>query len=480
MIKDSANIRNSIWNIVNIFVFPVAFLAATPLFISRLSESEFGVWMLVNSYVYIAVNIIGFGLPNSVIAHVAESIGQGNNQKLHAYINAASRLFGRMSFITILVALVGVILFYFNSIPIKEDLWILLILATIWIALKFPEILYQSIFKGFERYDQSTIYNVMPRLLSLGFQVILALKGYGLIEIFMANIGVTFLFILWQGFKVYSKMAGYKLVLFKALEERVALYHFGFWTWMQTLIGVVSFQLDRFIIAFYLGTAAVAYYALAATIANHFHMAFEAVVSWLFPKIARVKELNADTKTYFHTIRTFSVGSSLLAIVLIYFISKPLFLLWLGADSYAKTIDLFQLFLIYEAFLILSIVPKLYLNGIKSLKFVTFLEFMFKFSLVIGMVIAFIIRPTAESLIWGQIISLIITMPIEYYLVNRKILHENYFEESFLTILPSICILFAIFVGNILITISMILLAIFIFWFYYFKKKKFNWHLLLE
>ncbi len=480
MFKKSANVRNSLWNVINILVFPIAFLAATPLFIYRLSESQFGVWMLVNSYVYIAVNIIGFGLPNSIIAYVAESIGLKNKQKLHAYINAASRLFGRMSFITIIAAMGAAVLLYLNWIPVEDDIWILIILATIWIALKFPEIMYQSIFKGFERYDQSTIYNVLPRMISLLFQIILVLLGFGLKEIFMANIVVTLLFIIVQAIIIYMKLPDYSLVIFKPLEERKALYHFGFWTWMQTIIGVISFQLDRFIVAFYLGTSAVAYYALAATIANHFHMAFEAVVSWLFPKIARIKEQSTNTKSYFHTIRTFSVGISLLGILVIFFLSQPIFLIWLGEDSYLKTIDLFQLFLIYEAFIIMSIVPKLYLNGIKSLKFVTALEFLVKFSLILGMIIAFIIAPTAESIIWGQIFSLITTMPIVYYLVNKKILHENTFQETFITILPSICVMFAIFVSNTLLSLAIIILAIIIFWFYYFKKKNFNWHLLLE
>ena len=480
MIKDSANVRNSIWNIINILVYPIAFLAATPLFISKLGESSFGVWMLVNSYVYIAVNIVGFGLPNSVIAHVAQSLGQKNSSTLHAYINAASRIFGRMSFFVLVAGLVGIVMLVLGFFPFEQDIWTLLILATFWISLKFPEVLYQSVFKGFERYDQSAIYNVLPRIITLVLQIILVLQGFGLREIFIANISVTFVFIVWQAIKVYQKLPGYNLILFKALKEREELYHFGFWTWMQTIIGVISFQMDRFIVAYFLGTATVAYYALAATMANHFHMAFEALVSWLFPKIARVKEQKKDIIEYFHTIRSFSVGTSLLAILIIYFLSEPVFLLWLGPDSFAKTIGFFHLFLIFEAFLILTIVPKLYLNGIKSLKFITLLEFMFKFLLIIGMLISFAIKPTAESLIWGQIIALIITMPIEYYLVNRKVLHENSVQETLLTILPSLFILAALLSANMLLTALAILSAAIVYWIYFVHAKKFNLKLLLE
>lgn len=480
MITNSTNVRNSAWNLANILIYPVAFLAATPFFIDKLSESEFGTWMLINSYVYIAVHIISFGIPNSITAHIAEAIGLKSREKLFAYINAASRLFGRMSFFTLLAAGFIFLLYFFDVQLFELRILKILVVATLFISIKFPELLYQNIFKGFERYDQAAVFNITNRMIALGLQVVLVLKGYGLFEIFISNLIINIILVVVQAVFVYSRLSGYKPVLFKALKERSALYHFGFWTWLQTLISVLSYQMDRFIVAYFLGTATVAYYVLASTIANHLHMAFEAMVSWLFPKVSRVKESKKDTRIYFHTIRGFSIGFSLLIIMFLYFVNEPLFTLWLGEEKYLKMIGFFKLFMIFEVFLILSIVPKIYLNGIKELRFITSLEFMYKTGIIAGMVITFMISGTADSLIWGQIFALMIFMPIEYFLVNKRILFENSFRETIISQLPGIFVMIVILSTKLEYAVLSGLLAVLSYWFFYFRKKRFNPKLLME
>jgi hypothetical protein len=224
----------------------------------------------------------------------------------------------------------------------------------------------------------------------------------------------------------------------------------------------------------------VTYFVLASTIVNHMHMAFEAVVSWLLPKVSRLKAATQDTKAYFSTVRAFSVGFSLLLIIGLYFVSEPLFTLWLGPDKYGKMIDFFRLFLVFEAFFILSIVPKYYLNAIKSLFFITWLELMYKSAIVVGMVMLFYFLRTAESLIWGQILALIIFMPVEYYLVNKRVLKDDMFKETILTILPSLLIMGAILISGWMWSIVAFVLAIAVFWSVYLKDRHFNSKLITE
>ena len=480
MARNSTNVRNSSWNLANILIYPTVFLAITPLFINRLGENVFGEWMLINSYVYIAVNLIGFGLPNSITAHVAEALGQADDSKLHAYINASSRLLGRMTALTLLFGIILIISYRIGLIFFSPYIWKTLIVATFFIAVKFPEVLYQSIFKGYEYYNKAAIYNMLNRFVALGIQVVLVVKGYSLLAIFTTNLVINFIVVILQGIIIYHRLPGYRPVLIKALPERKELYHFGFWTWLQTVIAIASFQLDRFLVALYLGTATVTYYVLASTIANHLHMAFEAVVGWLLPKVSRLKAAIGETRNYFNTIRAFSIGFSLLVISSLFFVNKPLFTLWLGPDKYMKLSEFFRLFLVFESFLILSIVPKLYLNAIKKLSFITGLELMYKSAIIAGMVILFSILKTANSLIWGQIIALIIFMPVAYHLVNRKLLKDKILKETILAIFPSLLIM-----GSILLTpwplsvISFILAGVF-YWLVFIKDEHFNKNLLTE
>ncbi len=480
MAISSTNVRNSSWNLANILLYPVAFLAVTPFFINRMGENVFGEWMLVNSYVYIAVHLVGFGLPASITAHVAEAIGKGDDRKLFAYINASSRLLLRMVLLTVAFGFF-LLTAWLLGIGIFDDrIWKALIVATFLIAIRFPELLYQGIFKGQEHYHKAAIFNMLNRFITLGAQVVMVWKGYSLPAIFGAALVTSFLSLIPQAFIIYRGLRGYSPILFRSLPEKHELYHFGFWTWIQTIIAIAAYQLDRFLVAFFLGTATVTYYVLASTIANHLHMAFEAMVSWLLPRVSRMQAATRDTRPYFSTTRAFSIGFPLLVLSTLYFVSEPLFTLWLGEDKYLKMVDFFRLFLVFEAFLILSVVPKYYLNAIRSLHFITLLELMYKSAIIVGMIACFYFYRSAGSLIWGQIIALIIFMPVEYMLINNRILKENWFKETILTSLPSVCIMGIILLPDRDASFIAFLLAALIFWMVYLKDRYFDIKLIRE
>jgi O-antigen/teichoic acid export membrane protein len=480
MARASTNLSNSTWNIANILIYPAVFLAATPFFINKLGENVFGEWMLINAYVFISVHVVSFGLSHSLIVHVSGALGKQDRSKLYAYINAATRALGIMM---ILSALVGLALWI---LPMQKVgffdayIWKTIAAATFFIAIKFPEMLFQNIYKGFEYYNKSAIFNMTNRVLALAVQFVLVMKGHSILAIFIGSFIVNFLVVCVQGFMIYRDLPGYKFQVIQRMRERKELYHFGFWTWLQTIIAVTSYQMDRFMIAYFLGTATVTYYVLASTIANHLHMAFEAVVSWFLPKISRLKAAVQDTNKHFFTIRAFSVGFSLLTIIGVYLASGPVFKLWLGPEKYDKIIGFFELFLIFEAFMIMSIVPKLYLNAIRSLTFITVLEGMYKSAIILGMIVLFSIYKTADSLIWGQILALIIFMPIEYFLVNKRVLKGNSFKESVLNFLPSLLLMGAILSTNLWLTSVLIVFCLLLFWFIFIKDKKFNVKLLTE
>jgi O-antigen/teichoic acid export membrane protein len=385
---------------------------------------------------------------------------------------------------TLLVLLFAFLLFAYarwgNEMMFNALTWKTLAVASLFIAVKFPEILFQSIYKGYEYYNKAAIFNMSNRLIALAAQIVLVYKGYSLLAIFTSNLVINFLVVGIQGMLVYRGLQNYRLVMFKALPERKELYHFGFWTRLQTIIAIISYQMDRFLVAWFLGTATVTYYVLASTIANHLHMAFEAVVGWMLPKISRLKEAIPDTRKHFISIRAFSVGFSLLILLLLYLVSEPLFTLWLGPDKYAKMIGFFKLFMAFEAMLILSIVPKLYLNGIKALSLITGLEFMYKSAISVCMVLFFSFYRSAESLIWGQIIALLIFMPVEYLIVNRRILKVNPLKEGILTMIPSVCMIVVLLTDSFVMQTACILLAVFFYWLIYLRDKNFQLKILTE
>jgi O-antigen/teichoic acid export membrane protein len=481
MAFSSQNVRNSGWSIVNILLYPIAFMGLTPVFISRMGEMQFGVWMLVNSYVYIAVNIISFGFSNSITAHVAEALGKNDRGKLFGYLNASTRILGLITVSTALPALFFLIAYLlFPGFKFYDRaLDLVLLVATLLISVKFYELLYQSIFKGFERFDLSGRYNILNKFLVLGLQLFLVIRGSGLLSMFVGSLIINLVVITVQGFVVHRLVPDFRFRWRRYPVESKELFAFGFWTWIQTIISVAAYQVDRFVVAFALGPVVAGYYILASTIANHMHMAFGAIGSWLFPKVARQKEVAQDTRIYFHSLRGVITGVSLLMILALSLLYKPFFTLWLGPEKFAKIDSFFALFLMYESFLILSIVPLFYLNGIKMLRLITFLELMYKSGILIGMFVAFAMVPTGESLLLGQVIALVVLMPVEYFVVNKRILHDTAWGETVIAIIPSLCIVCTIYFNQLPLTIGLSMIAIVTFISYYLKPSRFNLKLLL-
>lgn len=480
MLKSSGNISNSSWNLANIMIYPVVFLALTPFFINRLGENEFGVWMLVNSYVYIAVHIVSFGMGNSIIAHIAEALGKDNKVSLFNYLNISTRTIAIISVFTIIAAALWYLLLMINIEFFDHNIDKILGIATLLIAAKFWELLYQSILKGFERYDLASLYNIISKMMVLAAQVALVIFNYGLYEIFISNLILNILFVIIQGLVSYRLLPGYSFKNVKSKKEKADLFHFGLWTWLQTIMSVLAYQLDRFVIAIFLGPAITGYYILASTIVNHIHMAFGAVVSWLLPKISRKKESGSNITGYFTTLRSLLLGFGLLSIVIALLTYEPVFTLWLGEDKFNKMGDFFRLFLGFEAYLLMTIVPLFYLNAIKMLKFITLMELMYKTGIIAGLFIAFAIVPTGNSLIIGQYIALVILVPVEYYFINRKLLFDKWYNESLAAFVPTLCISLLVFWNSWYYMAGALLIAVLFFIKYYLNSTRFNLNLLKE
>jgi O-antigen/teichoic acid export membrane protein len=480
VIKKSSNVKNSGWNLVNTLLYPTIFLGLTPFFIDQLGETLFGQWMLLNSYVLISVQIISFGLPVSITAHVAEAVGANDLKKLYSYINASAKLLGILSGIVAMIAAAIFILPHAQFTIFGADTWIMFALSTFSIAVKLQENLGQSILKGYERYDRASFYNMGNRIGALILQIGAVLYGYSLLSIIVVTLVANLIMVVAQWKSITNELPDYKVNLIRSYPEQKELTHFGFWNWIQIVIAAAAFQLDRFIIAGYLGTATLTYYTLAANIANQLHLAFESLVGSVLPKFAKLRASDSDTKEHFITARAFSVGSSIIGLTGLYLVSEPLFTLWLGEAKYLKFKPFFELFIIFELLIILTIIPKTYLNAVKSLTLATGLELFYKSAMILGMVAGFVLLGTGTSLIQGQIIALIISIPIFLHIVNQEVLKNSVWREVLLGVLPSILISFGIAYGATQIMWASLVMATMTFWAFYLRDPSFKTKLLLE
>jgi len=152
---------------------------------------------------------------------------------------------------TIITSIIAFVIFWFGLNIFSERIDDILVIATILISIKFWELLFQSVLKGFERYDLASFYNIISKLLVLSAQFVIVFLGWSLLEIFISNVILNLIMVFIQAIVTYRLIPEYRFKLEIKREEKDELFHFGFWTWLQTIISVLAYQIDRFVVAIF-------------------------------------------------------------------------------------------------------------------------------------------------------------------------------------------------------------------------------------
>ena len=459
LLKRSRNIRNSAWNLANTLIYPLGILGLTPFFMDALGEHLFGSWMLLNSIVFISVHVLHFGMGPSIAMYVAEARGKSDPRRLNRYYNSSLNFTNLLAIGSALITLliwfiIPPELFEWNGITDSNDLKISFVLTSTLIGIKFYEQLFMGFFKGFEEYDTAAKFNMAQKITMLVAQALMLKIGYSLSMVIAASLITNTILVLSQFLwskrylQDYTWSASFDSLIFSRLR------HFGFWSWLQTIVSLLSFQLDRLVVAFALGTDVVGYYSIASMIANHLHIMFEAMVGWIFPAVSRIVQEKGNPLPLYFSVRSALSLAALVGLSVLFLIREPLFTLWLGETKYTQVISFIELFILLEIFYIHTIAPKFYLNGISELKLITSLEVNYKSFGIVMMLVFFYFDRSATSLIWGQLFAMIISVPFELGIINRKVLKANWFYESILFVLPSLALLFTLWSEHLLVQVS--------------------------
>jgi O-antigen/teichoic acid export membrane protein len=485
ILKQSRNIRNTIWNLANTLIYPLGFLGLTPFFINSLGEHLFGSWMLLNSIVFISVHVLHFGMGPSIAMYVAEARGKSDTLRLNRYYNSSINFTHALAFGVMLITLsVWLVapegLFKWNGILDSSDLKSAFVLTSALIGIKFYEQLFMGFFKGFEEYDTAAKFNMAQKITMLIGQAIVLMMGHGLAEVIAVSLVTNSILVLSQFFWSKGYLTDYQWSA--TFDSRIfsRLRHFGFWSWLQTIVSLLSFQLDRLVVAFALGTDIVGYYSIASMIANHLHIMFEAMVGWIFPAVSRILKERGDPKPLYYSVRSALVILALLGLTILYLIREPLFELWLGVEKFESVIPFIELFILFEIFYILTIAPKFYLNGISELKLITSLEVGYKSVGIAAMLLFFYFDRSATALIWGQIAAMMIMMPLEMGIVNQKVLKSKLLFESVTLIIPCFALFGALYMEDLAIQLLLGLIAVVSTYLGYIRHYRVDFKLLLE
>ncbi len=431
----------------------------------------------------IAMQIFNLGLGTATFKHVAAHAGLKDFEKVSSTINTNFSLSSLLHILCVLSGLsISIAMRYFSLFKI-EPAYIDLVcagtlLGSILVGFKFYEQIIGYTFKALERFDLDTFLSTGLKLSVLTINILLVFLGFGLVALFIASIACSFINLIISFVVIKKQIPGFewrfKLNKINIMQE----LNFAIWPWFQTLAIIITFQCDRFFVVTFVGLATLTYYGLAATMFNHIHMGFNAIVPWLAPKITKMKTIGEDPEALYRSARNFSLLLSLSALLIFSLVNEPILSLLLSKTKYAAASEFIRLFTVFEIFFVFSIVPNYFLNAAGFEKMYFKIVLFYCISIMSGMAIGYFTTHTAGGIIMGMTASTALTMFIQNWIISQQIFKGNGLKEAFILYLPPFLLSWAIMSSDKWLQFSLYGLTILSLHFVFTRHQKINFNLL--
>lgn len=483
--KLSKNLQNSIWNVLEVLLTPIIFFITIPIFLSHLGPKDYGIWMLVNSII-VMMQAFNLGLNTSTYKYISEAIVGNSTQRIKDTLNTNISL-------TILIFLFAVLLCILLSWGVNQFNWFLddiedssdLILCLFGgmgiLFTKLAEQILYTVYRSYENFKYVTLLTISIKIATVTGNIWLASYTKSIVNIFYFTLFINFIG-LYINYKMVTKFVpsySYNWLLKKELikhEIRYSLY-----VWIQSIAVIIAFQADRLLVSFQFGVVVLAYYSIAATLFNHIHMAFGAVLAWLFPQIIKNKSSKKVIYDQYQNSRNILIVSSVILLSLFCLFTELIFSVWLGFNSYPEIETYLKWFSIFEFIFVFSIAPHFFLNAADQERFSLILVSIFSSLVVLGMLLSIQFVNTPNALVISLPISVFIGMFILHYSIDRKFIkRKNGLSSTFLLFIPSLIGCGIAYFDDYTLKLTLFALSLIALYFIYIKQLKTNFKLLFN
>ena len=443
--------KNSVWNVVDVILLPLLMLIVTPYLIHKLGAAQYGIWMLVNS-IMVSIGIVNFGLGDAAIKFVSKYKALESNKDIGRIVNAGLLL---ALLLLVVVFFIGILAAFIIQIanPFHLQRFFLyiasvsVVLGAVLFGLKQLEQLSLSIFRGFERYDISSIISMSSKFLLLVTQVTIVYLGFSIIQIFIGSVIITSIAVILEF--LFVKFRNKYISFIPKINKHTLneIFSFSTWSWIQSILSILVSQVDKFVVITLAGPAFLAYYSLASTIGSQIHAFFTAAVSWVFPKVSSKTERKEDISSLYNKMQFFVIIGGIIVISVLLLFGNILFKSWLGPETYKNSILLIRIFLFYIFVNLLSIIPHFTLLGANRIRIYTFFVFISVIFTIGFMVLSYYLIGVV-GLAYGKMFAAVFFIPILLMLVNYLLLERNWLINGILLYMPTFLFALALYIMN--------------------------------
>jgi len=328
-------IKNTLYNTIGRFWGILVVLFLTPYVVSRLGVERYGIWALLTSL----VGYIGFldlGIGGSYVRYIAEYYTQKDYSKVNFVINTGFLFCLGLTFILIPLALflTEPLLIFLKLDPTTyPEIKFVFFWGVVIFSLSNATFVFGSVQAGLQRMDLTNIVAVVLTIpYALGIILFLEL-GYGLKGL-MVLIGIMWMIQTLVNFYIAKKiLPGFSFNPFLFKREMFAeLLRFGIKLQISRLSQLISFQVDKLLITYFLSVGMVTFYDLGAKITGSIRKLPLLLVSALVPASAEIfakGDKEGLNRLYFRGSKyLFAVGTPLFFFIVV--CSGMLVNVWMG------------------------------------------------------------------------------------------------------------------------------------------------------
>lgn len=335
----------------SLFIGNAIALFYTPFMLRSLGQNEYGLFSLANAIVgYLTVLDFGFG--SATIRYTAKYKAENNIEKAQSMYGMFIVLYLLIGIITFLIGLFIAIFaesIFKNGLSIEEikTIKILLILASINLAVSFPFGVFTSIITAYEKFIFLKIMSMLRLLLNPLTFVPLLLLGYKSIGLIAASSILNILFLIINLIYCFTKLKIkiiFKKFDFVLLKE---IINYSIWIFVGSIVNQLWWNSGQFLLGVFSSSASIALYGLAMQFKTYFESFATAISGVFLPRMTTMVSENAsdsDFTEYF--VKVGRIQFIIIALITTGFIifGKQFICCWAGTEyikSFYATLIIF-------------------------------------------------------------------------------------------------------------------------------------------
>lgn len=315
-------------------------LLYTPVLLSKLGQSEYGLYALVASIIgYLSVLDMGFG--NAMVRFVSKSKAKDNKEEEKKINGLFLLLYLIIGIIALVIgfALIGNIDSIFKSLTIEElkKAKIIMIILVMTISLSFPLSIFDSYAISSEKFRFIKTLAIIQTIIVPLTMLPLLFLGYKAIAMVIVTSSYTLLFHFITAYYCLKKIKMKIVFSFRNIDKSLLkdIIIYSFFIFLNIIIDNIYNNTDQVILGIVSGTVAVSIYSISMKI-SQINMKFSTTISNLFfPKINKLLiEKDGEKKVSDLFIKVSRIQLYVMTLVLLGFIifGEKFIILWVGKD----------------------------------------------------------------------------------------------------------------------------------------------------